>query len=32
MVWYLAGMAVVSAVFILLTRESKDFDLETHEH
>ena len=28
----LAGMAVVSAVFILLTRESKDFDLETHEH
>lgn len=31
-VWYLAGMAAVSAVFILLTRESKDFDLETHEH
>lgn len=31
-VWYLAGMALVSAVFILLTRESKDYDLETHEH
>ena len=31
-VWYPAGTAVVSAVFILLTRESKDFDLETHEH
>ncbi|MCC3272105.1 MHS family MFS transporter [Arthrobacter zhangbolii] len=31
-VWYLAGMALVSAIFILLTRESKDYDLATHEH
>ncbi|MCC3289625.1 MULTISPECIES: MFS transporter [unclassified Arthrobacter] len=31
-VWYLAGMALISAIFILLTRESKDYDLETHEH
>ena len=31
-VWYLAGMALISAVFILLTRESKDYDLATHEH
>lgn len=31
-VWYLAGMALLSSVFILLTRESKDYDLETHQH
>ena len=31
-VWYLAGMALVSAIFILLTRESKDYDLATHQH
>ncbi|KLU08342.1 MFS transporter [Kocuria sp. SM24M-10] len=31
-VWYLAGMSLVSAVFILLTRESKDYDLATHQH
>ena len=31
-IWFLAGMAVVSAVAIILTRESKNLDLETHEH
>lgn len=30
--WYLIGMGAVSAVFILLTRESKNNDLETYEH
>lgn len=29
---FLAAMAAVSAVFILLTKESKDYDLATHEH
>jgi len=29
---YLIGLAIVSAVSILLTRESKDLDLETHQH
>lgn len=29
---YLIGLAIVSAVAIILTRESKDFDLETQEH
>lgn len=29
---YLIGLATVSAVAILLTRESKDLDLETQEH
>lgn len=29
---YLTGLAVVSAVAILLTRESKNLDLESHEH
>lgn len=28
---YLTGLAIVSAAAILLTRESKNFDLETHE-
>lgn len=29
---YLMGLALVSAIAIMLTRESKDFDLETQEH
>lgn len=29
---YLIGLAIVSATAILLTRESKNLDLETHEH
>ncbi|CEA09621.1 Inner membrane metabolite transport protein YhjE [Arthrobacter saudimassiliensis] len=29
---YLAALAALSTLFILLTRESKDYDLETHEH
>ena len=29
---YLIGLALVSAIAIILTRESKDFDLETQEH
>ncbi|OAV53330.1 MFS transporter [Enteractinococcus helveticum] len=29
---YLIGLAIVSGVAIMLTRESKDFDLETQEH
>ena len=29
---YLIGLAIVSGAAILLTRESKDFDLETQEH
>ncbi len=29
---FLAGMALVSVVAIMLTRESKDLDLTTHEH
>src|SRR5699024_2571692 len=28
---YLTGLAIVSAAAILLTRESKDLDLESHE-
>lgn len=31
-VLYLAAMSVVSAIFILLTTESKDHDLHTYEH
>lgn len=31
-VWYLAGMSVISAIAILLTRETKDHDLETVQH
>ncbi|MGO1181454.1 MAG: MFS transporter [Micrococcaceae bacterium] len=31
-IWFLAGMAVVSGLAIILTRESKNLDLETHEH
>lgn len=31
-IMYLIGLAIVSAVAILLTRESKNLDLETHEH
>lgn len=31
-VLYLAAMSVVSAIFILLTKESKDHDLHTYEH
>ncbi|MGO1537217.1 MAG: MFS transporter [Yaniella sp.] len=30
--WYLVGLAAVSATAIILTRESKNLDLETHEH
>ena len=30
--WYLVGLAVISGVAIILTRESKNLDLETHEH
>src|SRR5690625_485587 len=30
--WYLVGLAAVSATAIVLTRESKNLDLETHEH
>lgn len=29
---YLIGLAIVSAAAIIMTRESKDFDLETQEH
>src|SRR5690606_6663024 len=29
---FLAGMALVSVLAILFTRESKDLDLTTHEH
>lgn len=29
---FLGGMAVVSIIALLLTRESKDHDLATHEH
>ncbi|MDN6521414.1 MAG: MHS family MFS transporter [Yaniella sp.] len=31
-IWYLVGLAIVSATAIILTRESKNLDLETHEH
>ncbi|GAA2035028.1 MFS transporter [Yaniella flava] len=31
-IMYLIGLALVSATAILLTRESKNLDLETHEH
>lgn len=31
-IMYLTGLAVVSGASILLTRESKNLDLETHEH
>lgn len=31
-IMYLIGLAVVSGASILLTRESKNLDLETHEH
>lgn len=31
-IWYLVGLAAVSATAIILTRESKNLDLETHEH
>ena len=31
-IMYLIGLALVSAIAILLTRESKNLDLETHEH
>ena len=30
--WYLVGLAVISGIAIILTRESKNLDLETHEH
>ena len=30
--WYLVGLAVISWIAIILTRESKNLDLETHEH
>lgn len=30
--WYLIGMGALSGIFILLTRESKNNDLETYEH
>ena len=29
---YMIGLAVVSAVFIALSKESKDRDLDTYEH
>ncbi|WP_022870207.1 MFS transporter [Yaniella halotolerans] len=31
-IWYLVGLALISGIAIILTRESKNLDLETHEH